>query len=338
MDRFDRHLSSSEAAQRLGVSAKALRLYEQRGLLTPTRSDAGWRAYGPDALERAAEIVALRRLGLGLAQVGRVLDGDVRTLAEVLAALEATLAAEQHERAEALGRVRQLRAELAAGRIPGAAAMIRAADRAPGPAIGLTLPWPWDGERFDFALPPLTYLTGPLGSGKTRLAHALAAAIPGATFVGLDRTGPAAGRLAADAALRGRVDRAVAGAVADGAADGEDLRALLTFLEDEALGALVIDLVEQGLERGTQEALSGRLRRRASVDRPLVVMTRSTAILDLDAVGPGEAILFCPANHARPRQVSPIPGAPGHEALASCLASPEVRARTGRLSAIRHDG
>ena len=37
-------LNASEAAGRLGVSAKALRLYEQRGLLAPLRSAAGWRA------------------------------------------------------------------------------------------------------------------------------------------------------------------------------------------------------------------------------------------------------------------------------------------------------
>jgi hypothetical protein len=45
-------------------------------------------------------------------------------------------------------------------------------------------------------------------------------------------------------------------------------------------------------------------------------------------VGPGEAIIFCPANHSPPRYVAPHPGAPGYEALASCLASPAVRART----------
>jgi DNA-binding transcriptional MerR regulator len=53
-------LNPSAAAQRLGVSAKALRLYEQRGLIAPSRTAAGWRVYGPDEIARAAEIVALR--------------------------------------------------------------------------------------------------------------------------------------------------------------------------------------------------------------------------------------------------------------------------------------
>ena len=54
-----RFLNPAEAARRLGVSAKALRLYEQRGLLTPARTEAGWRSYGPDEMARGAEIAAL---------------------------------------------------------------------------------------------------------------------------------------------------------------------------------------------------------------------------------------------------------------------------------------
>ncbi len=59
-------LNPSAAALRLGVSAKALRLYEQSGLVLPSRTPAGWRVYGPDDIARAADIVALRALGLSL--------------------------------------------------------------------------------------------------------------------------------------------------------------------------------------------------------------------------------------------------------------------------------
>ena len=55
-------LNPSDAARQLGVSAKALRLYEQRGLIAPLRTAAGWRAYGPDEMTRASEIVALRAI------------------------------------------------------------------------------------------------------------------------------------------------------------------------------------------------------------------------------------------------------------------------------------
>ena len=68
---------------------------------------------------------------------------------------------------------------------------------------------------------------------------------------------------------------------------------------------------------------------------PLFVMTRSSSILDLDALGPDETVLFCPANHAPPFRVAPYPGAPGYEAVASCLAPPEVRARSEGVIAVR---
>jgi len=78
-------LNPSEAAQRLGVSAKALRLYEERGLLCPAQTEAGWRAYGSREMGRAAQIMALRGLGFSLAQVARVLSGDHEGLEPALA-------------------------------------------------------------------------------------------------------------------------------------------------------------------------------------------------------------------------------------------------------------
>ena len=61
MSSSSQFLNPSEAAKRLGVSAKALRLYEQRGLIAPVRTMAGWRIYGPAEMARAAEIAALAR-------------------------------------------------------------------------------------------------------------------------------------------------------------------------------------------------------------------------------------------------------------------------------------
>ena len=47
------------------------------------------------------------------------------------------------------------------------------------------------------------------------------------------------------------------------------------------------------------------------------------------------AIILCPANHSVPTRVAPYPGAPGYEAVATCLASPDVRARTEGIIAWR---
>jgi hypothetical protein len=94
-------------------------------------------------------------------------------------------------------------------------------------------------------------------------------------------------------------------------------------------------MIEQGLDQASQEAVIAHLRRRRPVGRPLFLLTRSCAILDLAAVGADEAIIFCPANHSPPMHVAPWPGAFGYEAVATCLASPEVRARTAGVIAWR---
>lgn len=328
-------LSPAEAAARLGISAKALRVYEQRGLIAPLRTAAGWRAYGPAELERAAAIAALRRLGLALAEVGRILAAEPRALAAALDDHYEVLQARLRDLSAMTEKVIAMREALADGQVPAAAAVHRLLAPGAAPEIVLALPWPWGGELFELRdLRRLTYITGPLGSGKTRLARALAAVLPGAAFVGLDRAAEAAGRFEGDPALAGRVDRALAELAAAGATPSPDLRALLACLEDEGSGALIVDLVERGLDRATQEALIAWLRRHGPAARRLFLLTRSTAILDLDAVGPDEAVLYCPANHSPPVQVAPRPGLPGYEALASCLASPEVRSRTEGVVAV----
>ena len=109
------------------------------------------------------------------------------------------------------------------------------------------------------------------------------------------------------------------------------LIALLVALESEEAEVLVVDMVEQGLDHATQEALIAHLRHHARRARPIMMMTRSCAILDLDAVEPDETIILCPANHSPPTLVAPYPGSPGYESVATCLASPEVRARTEGL-------
>lgn len=287
------YFSPAQAARRLGVSAKALRLYEQRGLVAPVRTEAGWRAYGPEQMTRAGEIASLRALGFSLAQVARVLAGDVADLEPALAAHQAALEGRLRDVAAQTHQVRDLRARLAQGHTPSLSDLTRLARPSDEIAVAFDLPWPWGGERFELrTLRPLTWIIGSLGSGKTRLAIRLAETLPGASFLGLDRTV----------------------AELDDALDAADS------------GPLVIDLIEQGLDQAAQEALSLRLRQPRA--RPVLAMTRSTAILDLRALGPDEAILYCPANHSPPMLVAPHPGAPGYEAVATCLASPEVRART----------
>jgi DNA-binding transcriptional MerR regulator len=337
-------LNPSEAARRLGVSAKALRLYEARGLIAPVRTPAGWRASGPDEMARVAEIAALRELGLSLAQVARVLEGCSESLEPALAAHQAALEGRVHQLVDAADKVRRLRADLSGGRLPAPSELARllrpASTFSVAFELAFDLPWPWGGERFELHdIRSLNYIIGPLGSGKTRLAKRIAETLPGAAFLGLDRLadGGASARaqLDRDPALKSRVDRTLAWLVEDGATISEALICLLAGLETEGPTVLVIDMLEQGLDKATQEALIARLRRRDPKFPPLFFLTRSSSILDLDAVGNDESVILCPANHSPPTSVRPYPGFPGFEAVATCLASPEVRARTEGVIAWR---
>ncbi|MDE2492834.1 MAG: MerR family transcriptional regulator [Alphaproteobacteria bacterium] len=111
----DAFLSPAEAARRLGVSAKALRLYERHGLVTPLRTEAGWRTYGPDQIARLHQVLALKRLGLPLARIAALLAGRLASLGALLELQEQTLDQERGRVAHALVLVRAARAKLAHG-------------------------------------------------------------------------------------------------------------------------------------------------------------------------------------------------------------------------------
>jgi MerR family transcriptional regulator, repressor of the yfmOP operon len=80
----ERLLGISEAAARAGVSARALRYYQQIGLLVPARTTpGGMRRYSADDLTRVARIRELQSLlGLNLEEIALVLRNEDR-LAEI---------------------------------------------------------------------------------------------------------------------------------------------------------------------------------------------------------------------------------------------------------------
>ncbi len=327
MGSTSRYLHPSEAARQLGVSVKALRVYEQQGLILPTRSSVGWRIYGPEDMQRATQVVALRALGLTLAQAARVLDGHAPCIEPALVEHQAALEARMREIAGMVGQVQAFRHSHSHGEAP-----VQRRER-PALRVVFELPWPWNGEVFELQdIRAINYIVGPLFSGKTRLAQRLAATLPNTVFVGLDRAAEGAAaakaRLRADAALSARVATRMALLVEQGATASDALLALVVELDTDGPAALVIDMIEQGLDQATQEALAANLRRQGAHARPLFCLTRSSSLLDLRVVGPDETVIFCPPNHSPPFLVAPHAGATGYEAVAMCLGTPRARART----------
>ena len=71
---MDQPLDIRDVARRTGLTSRALRFYEARGLLKPLRTYNGRRLYGRGELERIQHILALKRAGLSLAQIGKLTE------------------------------------------------------------------------------------------------------------------------------------------------------------------------------------------------------------------------------------------------------------------------
>jgi len=97
-------------ARSTGLSAKALRSYDELGLLRPVvvDPDTGYRFYAPDQLERGRTIRKLRELDLPLAEIATLLDGDRNELRERLLYHQRRLALRSAELHHALSRLQRL--------------------------------------------------------------------------------------------------------------------------------------------------------------------------------------------------------------------------------------
>ena len=94
---MEQPLAIREVARRTGLTSRALRFYEARGLLRPLRTYSGRRVYGAGELARIQQILALKRAGLTLAQIGRLTSG--RSL-DLTAIIDAQLALIEERKAE----------------------------------------------------------------------------------------------------------------------------------------------------------------------------------------------------------------------------------------------
>jgi bifunctional DNase/RNase/DNA-binding transcriptional MerR regulator len=85
----DRRWKVGELARATGLTVRTLHHYDDVGLLVPwNRTSAGHRLYAGQDVRRLYHILALRRLGLRLEQIGSLLDDDVSLVETVRRHLE----------------------------------------------------------------------------------------------------------------------------------------------------------------------------------------------------------------------------------------------------------
>lgn len=112
-------LTVGELARRTGLTVRSLHHYHHIGLLHPSaRSDAGYRLYTAEDVERLYRIIALRRLGLSLTDIGITLSNPETSLRALIdkqiEMLELTMARDRRLHQHLCG----VRDALAAGQSP----------------------------------------------------------------------------------------------------------------------------------------------------------------------------------------------------------------------------
>jgi DNA-binding transcriptional MerR regulator len=111
----ERWFGPGETARRLGVTVKALRVYEREGLVVPHRADSRWRLYGPTQIVRLHQIIVLRDLGLSLKSI-KSLVGSQSRLRDVLRLQRETLVAQQGKIERAIALIETAQRQLDEGR------------------------------------------------------------------------------------------------------------------------------------------------------------------------------------------------------------------------------
>lgn len=67
----------NDVEQALGISKANIRFYEKQGLLTPERSENKYRNYSDADVDRLKTIIVLRKLGIPIQNIGKILDGEL---------------------------------------------------------------------------------------------------------------------------------------------------------------------------------------------------------------------------------------------------------------------
>jgi len=103
-----------ETAGRLGVTIKALRVYEREGLVAPRRAESKWRLYGPAQISRLHQIIVLRDLGLSLTAIKTLVGSNAR-LRDVLRLQRESLESQQGKIGRAIALIEKAQRKLDEG-------------------------------------------------------------------------------------------------------------------------------------------------------------------------------------------------------------------------------
>ena len=103
-----------EIAERLGVSPRTIKYYEELGLIQPeTRSQGGFRLYGEEEVQQLERILRLKSIGYSLATIRELLaTRDAAQEADKVTVISNTMERLKDREREVTGRIQQMREDL----------------------------------------------------------------------------------------------------------------------------------------------------------------------------------------------------------------------------------
>ncbi|MDO5156271.1 MAG: MerR family transcriptional regulator [Eubacteriales bacterium] len=105
---MDKKMTSGEIAKKAGISQKAVRLYDEKGLLKPSDySEGNYRLYDDEALLVLEKIIALKQIGFSLEEIREnLVVGNQKGIAETLQEQIDMMEAKRYELEKAITRMK----------------------------------------------------------------------------------------------------------------------------------------------------------------------------------------------------------------------------------------
>lgn len=110
-------MTAAECASQIGITVKALRVYENHGLLSPPRSEKNWRLYGAREISQLNKVLTLKAMGFSLSRITELLSGYESTTDDMLALQQSCLTEHRKRLDDSLSLVTALRERTARGEV-----------------------------------------------------------------------------------------------------------------------------------------------------------------------------------------------------------------------------